>query len=737
MLPVYLDYNATTPISPEVAAAMRPFLDEYFGNPSSSHWYGLQARKTVSDARWSLARLLGCNPDEVIFTSGGSESNNLAIKGAAIALRDKGNHIITSSIEHPAVMEVCRFLEGEGFRVTYLPVDGDGLVSVDDFQAAISPDTILATIMHANNEVGTIQPVSRIAAVARENGIIFHSDAAQSIGKVPVKVDEMGVDLLTVAGHKFYAPKGIGALYIRPGVKLAKLIHGADHERNIRAGTENILEIAGLGKAAEIAERDLIKNMEHMGKMRDRLQDLMLAGSPGIRVNGSIDHRLPNTLSVSFPFVEANTLLDEIAGEVAASAGAACHTDSIDVSIVLEAMKIPVDIAMGTVRLSTGRMTTADEVDRAAEIILKAAGRLGPDADRMEETVEDGDVIRLTRYTHGLGCACKLRPQDLEKVLESLPASEDPNVLVGKDKSDDAAVYRVSDEIAIVQTVDFFTPIVDDPFTFGVIAAANSLSDLYAMGAKPLFGLNIVGFPDKRLSLDILTRILEGALSKADEAGISIIGGHTIEDTEPKYGLAVTGTIHPDSILRNSSACPGDSIILTKPIGTGIIATAMKNGSANRETAEKAISVMSGLNRIAAETMVDFPVSACTDVTGFGLVGHLREMTMGSGTDAVLWLESIPLIEGTRDLAMEGNIPGGTVNNHLFTADMTDWDETISETDRLVICDAQTSGGLLIALPRGEAVRLHDMLISRGVDSAIIGSFTEKGTGRIRIERKE
>ncbi|MCK4537318.1 MAG: selenide, water dikinase SelD [Candidatus Krumholzibacteria bacterium] len=737
MLPVYLDYNATTPISPEVAAAMRPFLDEYFGNPSSSHWYGLQARKTVSDARRSLARLLGCNPDEVIFTSGGSESNNLAIKGAAIALRDKGNHIITSSIEHPAVMEVCRFLEGEGFRVTYLPVDSEGLVSIDDFRDAISPDTILATVMHANNEVGTIQPVSGLAAIAREKGIIFHSDAAQSVGKVPVKVDELGVDLLSVAGHKFYAPKGIGALYIRPGVKLAKLIHGADHERNIRAGTENILEIAGLGKAAEVAERDLAINMDHMGEMRDRLQDLLLVGSPGIRINGSIDQRLPNTLSVSFPFVEANTLLDEIAGEVAASAGAACHTDSIDVSIVLEAMKIPVDIAMGTIRLSTGRMTTVDEVDRAAEIILKAAGRLGPDADRQEDIVEDGESVRLTRYTHGLGCACKLRPQDLEKVLEGLPSSDDPDVLVGKDTSDDAAVYRISDDIAIVQTVDFFTPIVDDPFTFGVIAAANSLSDLYAMGAKPLFGLNIVGFPDKRLSLDILRKILEGALSKADEAGISIIGGHTIEDTEPKYGLAVTGIVHPDSILRNSSARPGDSIILTKPLGTGIIATAMKNGSANKETREKAISVMSGLNRTAAETMADFPVNACTDVTGFGLVGHLREMTKGSGIDAVLWKESIPLIEGTRELAEEGNIPGGTVNNHLFTADMTDWDKTISETDRMVICDAQTSGGLLIALPRGEAVRLHDMLLSRGVDSAIIGSFTKKGTGRIRIEKKK
>ncbi|MBN1163175.1 MAG: cysteine desulfurase, partial [Candidatus Krumholzibacteriota bacterium] len=310
MPPIYLDYNATTPLAPEVISAMRPFLDGYFGNPSSSHWFGRQARRAVTEARIRLAGLLGCGPEELIFTSGGSESNNLALQGAARALREKGNHIITSSIEHPAVTEVCRYLEDNGFRVTYLPVDETGLVSVRDFREALTNGTILASIMHANNEVGTIQPIAELAAAARERGVIFHSDAAQSVGKVTVNVRELGVDMLSVAGHKFYAPKGIGALYIRTGVPLSKLIHGADHERNLRAGTENVLEIAGLGKAAQIAQRDLDENYSHMRKLRDRLQEGLLSAFPDSKVNGDLEKRLPNTLSISFPLVEANTLLD-------------------------------------------------------------------------------------------------------------------------------------------------------------------------------------------------------------------------------------------------------------------------------------------------------------------------------------------------------------------------------------------------------------------------------------------
>lgn len=734
MPPVYLDYNATTPVDPEVAAAMRPYLEEHFGNPSSSHWYGIQTRKAITAARENLAALLGCSADELIFTSGGSESNNLAIKGAALALRGKGDHVITSSIEHPAVLEVCAYLERSGFRVTYLGVDADGLVSVDEFADAITPSTVLATIMHANNEVGTIEPIAQMAAEARRRGVLFHTDAAQSVGKVAVKVDELGVDLLSVAGHKFYAPKGIGALYIRSGVALSKQIHGADHEHNLRAGTENVLEIVGLGAAAAIAARDLERNMSQMSEMRDRLQQRLTAEFPDARINGSIESRLPNTLSISFPLVEANTLLDEIGDEVAASAGAACHTDAVDVSQVLEAMGVPTETAMGTIRLSTGRRTSAAEIEKALDAIVEAVKRLKP-GEEGTAAVGTGrrEKVRLTRYTHGLGCACKLRPQDLEKILEQLPPSSDENVLIGKEKSDDAAVYRLSDDMAVVQTVDFFTPVVDDPFDFGAIAAANSLSDIYAMGARPIFALNIVGFPEKRLPLDVLRSILEGAIAKTDEAGISIIGGHTIEDTEPKYGLAVTGLVDPGKVLSNSGAKPGDGIILTKPIGTGIVATAMKRGMAEEKTAAAAVQVMSSLNRVAAETMEDYPVSACTDVTGFGLIGHLKEMTGGSGADALVWKDKVPVIKGTEELARSGVVPGGTLNNLRFTSPVTDWDPSITETERLILCDAQTSGGLLIALPEVEAVRLLHALVVRGLEAMMIGRFTGTGKGRIRI----
>jgi cysteine desulfurase len=372
MRPIYLDYNATTPIDPEVAEAMRPYLFEHFGNPSSSHWYGIQTKKAVDESRRQVADLLNCKPDEIVFTSGGSESNNYAIKGTTFANRGKGNHVITSAIEHPAVIEVCKFLAERGFQVTYLEVDEFGLVDPMKLEEAITPQTILITIMHANNEVGTIQPIAEIGKIAKKHGTVFHTDAAQSVGKIPTKVDELGVDLLTIAGHKLYAPKGIGALYIRRGTRLEKLIHGADHEQGLRAGTENVLEIVGLGKACEIAKRDLEKNMDHMKKMRDLLFEGFRKQWGEIRLNGHPERRLPNTLSVSFRGIEANNLLSQIK-DVAASAGAACHADSVNISSVLKAMKVPLDYAMGTIRFSTGKITTKEEVDRAVEIFLQTA----------------------------------------------------------------------------------------------------------------------------------------------------------------------------------------------------------------------------------------------------------------------------------------------------------------------------------------------------------------------------
>lgn len=378
MTPIYLDYNATTPIAREVAEAMLPYLYEHFGNPSSSHPYGVLTRRAIETARQQVAALLGCLPAEVIFTSGGTESNNYAIKGVALAHRDRGNHIITSAVEHPAVTNVCNWLRTQGFRVTVLPVDEHGLVDPAKLSHAITPDTLLVTIMHANNEVGTIQPIAELSEIAHRHGALFHTDAAQSVGKIPVQVEALGADLLSVAGHKLYAPKGVGALYVRSGVELAPLMHGAGHERGRRPGTENVLEIVGLGKACEIAARDLESNMAHFQAMRDRLHEGLLhkLGESALRLNGHPQQRLPNTLSLSFRNVEANVLLSEIGEQVAASAGAACHADQVDVSAVLKAMVVPPDWAMGTVRFSVGRATTADEIDRAVQLVADAVRRM-------------------------------------------------------------------------------------------------------------------------------------------------------------------------------------------------------------------------------------------------------------------------------------------------------------------------------------------------------------------------
>jgi len=374
--PIYLDYNATTPHDPEVIEAMRPYFEEEFGNPSSSHYYGSKPKQAVIKARKQVASLLNCAPEEIIFTSGGTESNNFAIKGCAESFGHKGNHIITSQIEHPAVLEVCRFLGKNGFEVTYLPVDEFGLVNVADVKAAIRKKTVLISIMHANNEVGTIEPIAEIAQLAKQHDIIFHTDAAQSVGKLSVDVSKLGVDLLSIAGHKVYAPKGVGALYMRKGLSPAKLMHGAGQEMSKRPGTENVLEIVGLGMACEIARRDLEKNIKHMQAMRDRLFEAIKKGCAPVKLNGHPQKRLPNTLSISFLNSEANRLLETIGSEVAASAGAACHSDTVQISDVLKAMAVPPDWAKGTLRLTTGRMTTGEEIDRAARVICAAVQKM-------------------------------------------------------------------------------------------------------------------------------------------------------------------------------------------------------------------------------------------------------------------------------------------------------------------------------------------------------------------------
>lgn len=368
---VYLDFNATTPLADEVVAAMRPYLSEAYGNPSSLHWAGVSARDAIETARSQVAALLCCDATEVVFTAGGTEANNQTLKGIYFATRSQKTvpHIITSQIEHPAILEPCRFLESLGVNVTRLPVDGYGLVDPNDVQRTIRPNTVLISIMHANNEVGTVQPIEEIAAIAREHGICCHTDAAQSVGKVSVDVEAMGVDLLSVAGHKLYGPKGVGALFVREGLELEPLLHGAEHEAGRRAGTENILEIVGLGAACALSRQT--QEETNIAKLRDDFwQKLQSHFGEQVVLNGHPERRLPNTLNVSF--------CGKIGGEIlarlpwlAASTGAACHAGSLHISPVLEAMGMSHDIGLGAVRFSLGRSTTHAEVDAVAEAIFQ------------------------------------------------------------------------------------------------------------------------------------------------------------------------------------------------------------------------------------------------------------------------------------------------------------------------------------------------------------------------------
>jgi len=362
---IYLDYNATTPIDPGVESVMRRVLGNAFGNPSSPHWAGTPARAVVESARQQVAGLLGCKPAEIVFTSGGSESNNQVLKGIFYARQVPNAHIITTQVEHPAITEPCRFLERTGARITWLPVDSTGRVDANDVIQSITPNTILVSIMHANNEVGTIQPIEDCARIAREHGIPFHTDAAQSVGKIPTRVDELGVDFLTIAGHKLYAPKGIGALYIREGTVLEPLIHGAGHELGRRAGTESALLTVALGEACELASN--LSNMVKVRTLRDRLW-AALKECCGDRVvlNGHPEERLPNTLNVSFLDHQGYELLANLP-DLAASTGSACHADRVEISPVLQAMGVSPDVGAGAVRFSLGRATTSEEIEIAIE----------------------------------------------------------------------------------------------------------------------------------------------------------------------------------------------------------------------------------------------------------------------------------------------------------------------------------------------------------------------------------
>jgi cysteine desulfurase len=375
--PIYLDYNGTTPIDPRVVETMLPYLTMHFGNPSSSHFYAHAPHTAIETAREQVASLLDCAPDEVIFTGGGSESDVLAIRGIALALRSRGNHIITQQTEHPAVRETCRLLERlYGCRVTYLPVDHDGRVEPSALEAAITDQTVLVTIMLANNETGTLQPVAELARIAHDHHALFHTDAAQAVGKMPTRVSRLGVDLLTVAGHKLYAAKGVGALYIRRGIPLEPVISGGGQEKGVRAGTENVAFLVGLGVACRLASEELPESAARLQLLRDRLHQKLSEYLPGIvHLNGHPTERLPNTLNVSLDGVIGEEVLASTPG-IAASTGSACHAGSTDPSAVLTAMGIERARALGALRLTLGRWSTSEEVEQAATLLAQTVRTL-------------------------------------------------------------------------------------------------------------------------------------------------------------------------------------------------------------------------------------------------------------------------------------------------------------------------------------------------------------------------
>lgn len=374
---IYLDHAATTYVKPEVFDAMKPYFCEHFGNASSIYSIGRDSKKAVEEAREKVAKALGAQPREIYFTGSGSEADNWALKSIAAANKKKGNHIITSAIEHPAIMNSCKYLEGEGFEVTYLPVDGDGLVSLEQLKNAIKENTILISIMFANNEIGTIQPIQEIGALAHEKGILFHTDAVQAVGNIPIDVEKMNIDLLSLSGHKFYGPKGIGALYIRKGVKISSLIHGGQQERGKRASTENIPSIVGLGKAIELATENLEEYNKKLISLREKTIEGLMAKIPYIRLNGHRTKRLPGNVNISFQFIEGESLLLMLDMKgVCGSSGSACSSGSLDPSHVLMAIGLPHEIAHGSLRLTFGDENTEEDVAYILEEIPKIVTRL-------------------------------------------------------------------------------------------------------------------------------------------------------------------------------------------------------------------------------------------------------------------------------------------------------------------------------------------------------------------------
>jgi len=402
-LPIYMDYHATTPVDPRVVESMLPYFTEHFGNAASrNHPFGWEAEEAVELGRKQVAELIGANAKEIVFTSGATESDNLAIKGVAEMYREKGNHIITCVTEHKAVIDTCKRLEKEGYRVTYLPVQKDGLVNLDDLRAAITEKTILITLMAANNEIGVVQPVAEIGAIAKEKGILFHTDAVQAVGKIPFNVNELKVDMASISAHKMYGPKGVGALYVRrrnPRVLLSPLIDGGGHERGMRSGTLNVPGIVGFGKAAELCKVEMASDTARLKGLRDRLNKKLHDGLDEIYINGSMDHRLPHNLNISFAYVEGESLLMGI-NDVAVSSGSACTSASLEPSYVLKALGAGDDLAHSSIRFGLGRWTTDEEVDYVVNKLITVVTRLREMSPLYELAKEGVDLSTMQWEVH-------------------------------------------------------------------------------------------------------------------------------------------------------------------------------------------------------------------------------------------------------------------------------------------------------------------------------------------------
>jgi len=696
MKPIYLDHNASTPLEPSVIEKMKQVLDNNFGNPSSSHVYGIENKKLVEEAREHIANMINAEPEEIIFTSGGSESNNMAITG--IATQFPNCHLISSQIEHPSVEKVFERLFCQGFDTSYISVDENGMLNIDELEKSITNKTKLISVMLANNETGVLLPIREIVNIAKKHNIFVHTDAAQAAGKINIDVKKLGIDLLTIAAHKMNGPKGIGALYIRNGIKIPPMIVGADHENGLRAGTENVLEIVGLGEAARIFTEKSEQIIKYQQELRDYFVSELKSQIPDIEINGDIENKLPNTANLYFPGNNANTILAKVP-EIAASAGAACHANSISPSKVLKAMGCSDDRALGSIRFSLGRTTTKNDIDFAIEKIVATVRNSG------EKKLTYGKKLSLEGAS--LGCSCKLSPENLHDILQNVTKSKILNPLnVGFENSDDASVYFIDENTAILNSIDFFSPIVDDPFDFGRIAAANALSDIYAMGGKPLFANNIVAFPEQELSKEILVEILNGAQSIAEIAGIPILGGHSVKDDEIKFGQSVTGICDKENLWKNSGAKVGDVLILTKPIGTGVLCKAAQNGLLTELEKKELVEIMASLNKNAYDIMKNYTISSCTDVTGFGLLGHLSEMIQSREMSVIINHENIPIFDQLKKMIRIGMVADGLHNNLEFYNKNIDWGKQLNDIYKTILNDPQTSGGLLFTVERETADKI-------------------------------